>query len=204
MFKCSLWTFIIIITQSSLGLTHEPHEGKILGTLGPYINQTQTDYTQGTYAPPQLGFGILAEGDLGLHGGLEIDLFYYQKIYQRVFANGVVVSKVGRLEVPIGYRYWLNSHFSGALTFSNAIAVGSPEIVTSNVSGDQSTSANSLSDYGFNLSVQWEFWSNDTFALLIDGRYTYSISTNPGEDANEFGGLLGLKYTVQEGPGNQN
>lgn len=195
-------TFILIsFTLLSLASAHDAQEGKILGTIGPYTNQTEGIYT-GSSSPPQLGFGLQAEGDLSTHGGIDIELFYYPKFYQRAMGGsgggGTVISKVYKIEVPMGYRYWFTSRFSAALTFSTAYSVGNYQIVSSTAVGDQSTSASSLADYGLGGSFQWEFLSADPFFLILDGRYTYSISTNSGEDANQYGILVGLKYLIQE------
>jgi len=190
---------LIVITLSNISYAHQPEEGKVFGSFGPFVNHTQSIYTPEANTPFNPGFGILAEGDLSHHGGIEIGLFVSQKNYKREFGNtGLVMTRVERIEIPMGYRYWLIPELSGALEFSSAFSVGDPSILSSNVTGDQSTTANTVADYGIDFSIQWEFWTNRVFSLLVDGRYTISVSTNPGEDANTYGILVALKYLIQE------
>jgi hypothetical protein len=194
-----LCVVFIVITLSQYCYAHQPDEGKVFGTIGPFVNHSQSVYTpEANYTPFFLGFGILAEGDLSNHGGGEIGLFYFNKLYKRAMANGFVVAQVAKIDIPMGYRYWFNPSFSGALGFSTSFSVGNPQVNFSNVTGDQSTSATNIADYGIDFSVQWEFWTNGLFSALVDGRYSLSISTNPGEDANQYGVLVGIKYMIQE------
>jgi hypothetical protein len=197
----SFWIFLLSLAVSSATFAHEAEEGKIYGTFGPFFYHTQSIYApDGPYTPfPPVGGGLLAEGDINSTGGFELGLFYYRKSYDRAFGNALVVSKRDKLEIPMGYRYWINPSFSAAVEFSTSFSIGDPEIVYSNVvSGDQNTLANTLSEYDVDLSVQWEAWTYDRFSVVIDGRYAYALNANLGEDANEFGILFGLKYLIQE------
>ncbi len=191
---------LIAIILSKISYAHQPEEGKVFGTLGGFLNHTQAIYTsEAPYSRFNPGFGLLAEGDISSHGGLEIGLFYFLKTYKREFGvNGLVVANVDKIDIPMGYRYWLSPQLSGAVAFSSSFSVGDSFVSYSNVVGDQSTSASNITDYGFDFSVQWEFWTNNVFSLLLDGRYSLSISSNLGEDANTYGILVGLKYLIQE------
>jgi hypothetical protein len=190
---------LIAITLSNISYAHQPAEGKVFGTFGPFVNHTQSIYTPEANTPFNPGFGILAEGDLSDHGGIEIGLFVSQKDYKREFgSNGLVMTRVERIDIPMGYRYWLIPELSAALEFDSAFSVGDPSFLYSNVTGDQSTTANTVAEYGIEFSIQYEFWTNQVFSLLADGRYTLSVSANPGEDANVYGLMLALKYLIQE------
>jgi hypothetical protein len=193
-----LCVVFIVITLSHFCYAHQPSEGKVFGTIGPFVNHAQSVYTPEANTPFFLGFGALAEGDLSDHGGIEIGLFYFNKLYKRAMSNGEVISQVAKIDIPMSYRYWLNPEFSGALGFSTSFSVGNPQVNFSNVSGDQSTSATNIADYGIDFSVQWEFWTNGLFSALVDGRYSLSLSANSGEDANQYGLLVAIKYMIQE------
>jgi hypothetical protein len=197
----SFWILLLFLFSGVSCFAHDPAEGRIFGTFGPFFYHTQSIYApDGPYTPfPTVGGGLLGEGDLGPKGGIEMGIFYYRKSYDRTLGISNVVSKIDKVEIPMGYRYWPTHNLSAALEFSSAFSVGDPQIVYSSVppGGDQNTMANTLTEYDAVVSVQWEFWNNDRFALVLDGRYNYALNANLGEDANQFGALIGLKYEIQ-------
>ena len=197
---CSLLAFLSIFTLSDQSYAHQPQEGKVLGTIGPFFSQTHAIHSQDvTNSPPSLGFGVLGEGDLSSMGGIEIGLFYSFKTYERVFGASHLVERVHKVEVPVGYRHWLLDNLSAGIAFSSSFSVGDPQVVYADASlGSESTLARDLTEYGINFSVQWEFWTNNLISLILDGRYSFSLSAKTSEDANQYGLMLGMKYLIQE------
>jgi hypothetical protein len=194
--------FFILLLSSTLCFAHKPEEGKVLGTVGTVIHQTHAIHSQDqTNSPFLAGVGLLAEGDLGPKGGVEVGLFYIFKTYQRTFGNSLIVTRVHKVDVPVGYRFWITDKFSVAPEISSLFSVGNPQIIYNSVlSGDQSTSATALTEYAADLSVQWEAWTNNKFSFILDGRYSYSLSANQNEDANQYSIFFAIKYLVQEKP----
>jgi hypothetical protein len=196
----SLWIFLIYFLTSTVSVAHQPHEGSVYGTVGPFAYQTHAIYSKNTdYDPFLLGLAVFGEADLNEHGGVEIGLFYTFKTYQRVWDNSFVSARVHKFDVPAGYRHWFTPAFSAALSLSSLFTIGDTQVQYNGLkSGNQGTLANAIIDYAINVSLQWEAWSRGAFTVLLDGRYDFSISTNVGEDANQYGLLVGLKYLIQE------
>ncbi len=195
-----LWAFISISVFTLSAQAHRPHEGKVFATVGPYFYQTQAVHAPDLkYAPPLVGAGLIAEGDLGDDGGAEGGMFYIDKTYQRTFQSGIVVMKTDKLIVPLGYRRWFGEKISGGVFLTSLFSVGDPRIIYSTVGySDQTTGASVLVEYAADLSVQWEAWTNGTYSLLLDGRYSISLTPHSNEDANQFGLLIGIKYLIKE------
>lgn len=59
------------------------------------------------------------------------------------------------------------------------------------------TSAQDTVKYGFDFSIQVEPYRVDRFSLVIDGRYSLSVTSKPGEDENFVSVLIGMKYFIQ-------
>lgn len=60
------------------------------------------------------------------------------------------------------------------------------------------TSAQDYTEYGFDFSLQAEVWSSGRYGVVIDGRYSQSVTNKPGEDANHYAFMVGLRYLIQE------
>ncbi len=187
------------MTINATAHAHEPQEGKVFATFGPFLHQTQNLHSKDrSRAPLLVGLGLLAEGDTGPRGGIEVGLFYIEKTYQRIFGTTHIVEQVHKVDLPIGYRHWFSNEFSAALYFSALFSLGEYQVIYSDYPGGDVTSAREQLEYGAESSVQWEFWHNDLFAVLLDGRYFYSLSAQDNEDAHHYGIMVGLKYLIQE------
>ena len=60
------------------------------------------------------------------------------------------------------------------------------------------TSATDITEYGLQFSLQAELWTQDQFALILDGRYSYFLTLKENEHGNDYGALIALRYLVQE------
>jgi hypothetical protein len=177
---------------------HEPADGSIYGTLAPYTIRTQPRDHEFS-SPWTGGFGLIAEGDLDQHGGIEIGAMYLNQLFSLKQDNLEVEELGHRIYVTTGYRYWPADWFSVALTFFSSYSIGSGQIVHNEFPASQTpeTSAHVITSYGFDGSVQFEPWHKDRYAMIVDLRYSYSITPRPGEDSNFYGAMVGLKYFIQ-------
>jgi hypothetical protein len=195
----SVWIVLAILISCLVCQAHQPKEGTVVGTFGPFLHQTHTIHAANSnYSPPLLGMGLLAEGDLYDRGGIEIGLFYTLKSYLRFVGTSHVHEEVHKLSVPIGYRHWFTNSFSTGLFFESSFSNGDAQSVYNDTTTGDTTAARDVVEYGIEYSLQWEFWNNGAFAVLLDGRYFFSLSPKPGEDSNQYGMMLGVKYIIQE------
>ena len=58
------------------------------------------------------------------------------------------------------------------------------------------TSAQDITEYGMDFSLQAEIWSNEEMAAVIDTRYSWSTTRNQREDADVYGIALAFKYLI--------
>jgi hypothetical protein len=150
-------------------------------------------------APFMGGVGLITEGDLSPHGGIEIGLIYMQQVFS-IEQNGLVVVERGkRMYITMGYRHWFTPRVSGALAFFSNYSMSEADMLHSDFPSGQApaTSAESMVKYGFDWSLQWEAVRQDRFSVVLDGRYSLSVTSKPGEDENFYAVLVGLKYFLQ-------
>ena len=193
----------LILCASILGFAistaaHQPVDGDIHATFGWLAYQT---HTLDHYWRPQalVAPGLIAEGDLNSHGGLEISMFYLQNAFSVKQDGRVVTERVKRVYIATGYRHWLNRKFSVALAFSSSYAMGDPRPVADDfpLQTKPPTSASDTTEYGMDLSLQYEPWRKDRVGFVLDARYGYSVTAKRHEDSNHYGVMLAFKYFVQ-------
>lgn len=194
--------FIIFVTAHTQSLAHTAEEGKVTATLGPYINRT---LFLGPYAKDlesYLGsYALIAVGDISPRGGLEIAMIYSPNIlFYRESAGKYIAERVQSIHITMGYHWWLTSRFSTSLAFYSAYSIGTPNIVYSEFSPANlvDTSARDVVEYGFDGAAQWELWSHQGLAAIIEGRYSASVTHKKDENSDNIGILIGLRYVVQE------
>ena len=169
--------------------------------MGPFVYKTSFENTAtGATSPPLGGFALLVQGDANDHSGLEIGLFYMHKNYYRQLAGSWMAENTELMHITMGYHYWLTSRFAASLSFSSAYSMGSVKRVHSDfVPGSEiDTSARDATEYGFDLSLQSELWSQDKLSLVLDTRYFRSVTPKVNESADHYGAILSLSYLFQE------
>ena len=83
--------------------------------------------------------------------------------------------------------------------FYSVFSVGDYQTVFNDTAiGSGFTSARDITEYGIDLSLQWEIWTKSSLVFVLDGRYFVSLSAKSGEDSNLYSLLLGLKYLIKE------
>jgi len=177
---------------------HQPREGDIRASVGPYWYRT--DQRDHSFTPEtQGGFGLTVEGDVDSNGGIEIGVFYMRQFFS-IQKDGRKLSEFGqRIYIVTGYRHWFSREFSLGAGFFSSYSMGDAEIVNSDFpqNTQPKTSASDVTEYGFDFSMQWEPLSRDRLALVVDARYSLSVTPKPGEASNFFGILVAFKYYIQ-------
>ena len=192
-----LWLF-----NSAVSLAYVPKAGNVTAIFGPQINQTVSNGSKtGADTPIQHGYGLIAVGDTNDYGALEIGTFYLPKIFVREVGGKFLSQKTQTMHITLGYRYWLAPSISTSLSFYSAYSMGSYNTLHSDMPLDQIeniTSAQDYTEYGFDLALQAEVWSSGRYGIVLDGRYSQSVTNKPSEDANHWAFLVGLRYLIQE------
>ena len=197
--KFSILTAILFYSISSLA--YAPEEGNITSYFGPYLYKTNFKGSDtGATSPLMLGLALVVNGDVNTKGSLEIALFLLNKTYYREEAGKFIAEQTALTHFTMGYRRWLTDSFSSSLSFSSGYSMGTSRIVHSDfpVGSEIDTSAKDTVEYGFDLSIQKELLKQPAYVVVIDARYSMSVTNKKNENSDQFGVLLGFRYSVQE------
>ncbi len=198
----SLFLFlnITLALASVPAWAYTPKEGSVSALLSPLIMQSEfqskSSDIDNTYFG---GLSLIAQGDVNDSGSLEIGLFHFDKLYYMTSGNLEITEKIELMHVTLGYRYWMNSVFSISLAFSSAYSIGDPQVISSQfpIGQEIKTSAHDTTEYGFDLSLQTELWTNTKSSVIADTRYYYSVTPKDSEKANHYLIQIGYKQLIQ-------
>ncbi|MFZ3229934.1 MAG: hypothetical protein WA160_07005 [Pseudobdellovibrio sp.] len=195
--------FIIILIFFDLpcAFGYTPKEGSVSGLVGPFLYKSDfTTSDTGAKSPTLGGFGLIVQGDVSDHSALEISLFHMNKVYLREQTNRFIMEETQLIHIAMGYRYWFNPYFSTAAAIYSAYSMGEPKTTHNDFSSisDIDTSARDTTEYGFDLSVESELWSQNNISIVVDGRYAASVTNKPNEKGNHYGIFIAWKFLVQE------
>ena len=197
--KIVFFSILNLIAASSWSYT--PSEGSVSFLLSPLILQTEFHPDSDQMDNPYFGgLSLIAQGDLNTVGALEIGLFHFDKLYYTKSGGLELTEKTELVHVTLGYRYWMGSIFSLSLAFSSAYSLGDPQVISSQfpVGQEIKTSANDTTEYGFDLSLQTELWTNIQHSIIADTRYFYSVTPkDSAEKANHYLIQIGYKKLFQ-------
>ncbi len=180
---------------------YDPVEGQVTATLGPYYSRTNyAGFNSDTNSSFKSGVGLIAVGDFNSHSSLEISMFYFPQMFFRDSDGYRIAEKSQVIHIGMGYRRWLAAYFSTSLAFYSSYTMGEPETIYSSVPAGiyVDTSARDITEYGLDWSVQGDIWNQDRLAVVLEGRYSLSFTSKPGEKSDQYGALIGLRYMVQE------
>jgi hypothetical protein len=198
-------TVLIIIFSFSIAAeyakAYAPKEGSVNATLGPFIYKTRFDGSGTAVRSPLFGdLGLIVNGDISDKGALEIAMFHMHKLFIREANENYLAEETELIHITMGYRRWLNEYFSLSWAFFSSYAIGDPRTVHSDfglVNGID-TSARDSTEYGIDFSLQTEIWHRDRNSVILDTRYSRSVTAKPNESADHYGVMLGFRYFVQE------
>lgn len=201
MSKTKFAVFIYAVIHAINSLAYTPEEGNISTYFGPYVYKT--NFTKTTSGPDSayLGsWGAVVNGDINSRGSLEIGLFHLNKNYFRQDQGKSILEQTELAHITMGYRWWHTDIWSTSLTFFSDYSMGSPRIVHSDFSAVDvmDTSARDTVEYGFDLAAQLEAYSWQQYSLILDARYSLSLTNKTNEKADHYGLLIGLKYLYQD------
>lgn len=195
---CAVFT---ILFYSSRSIAYAPTEGNISSYFGPYLYKTNFSGTKsGVYSPELVGLGMIVNGDINDKGSLEIGIFQMNKVYIRDEFSKFIAEQAALTHITMGYRRWLDEYFSLSLSFYSAYSMGEPKIIYSDfpVGSEIDTSAQDTTEYGFDMAAQFELYNQPNYAIVLDARYSTSVTPKKNENADHFGLLLGFRYLYQK------
>lgn len=204
-FKCSFLLsfnclFVTLVFVTFEVAAYAPKEGNVNALFGPYIYKTHFKSTDTAVNSPVLAnLGVIINGDISHRGALEIAIFHLNKNYYREQVSQYIAEQTELLHITMGYRRWLNPHFSISAAFFSAYSMGEVKVLHNDFPIDKTidTSARDTTEYGFDLSAQAELWQKDRLSLILDTRYSLSATAKPNEKSDHYGFMLGLKYFIQ-------
>lgn len=183
-------------------MAYTPSEGNVSAYIGPFGYRTNFSGSETGAKNPdaQLGLGLVALGDINKSGSLEIALILMEKIYFREDQERYQVEKSRVTHIAMGYRRWFGEYFSSSLTFYSAYNMGDVTVLHSDFAPgtEITTSASDITEYGFDLAVQNEVWKTEQYAVVVDARYSKSVTSKSGEKGDHYGLLIGVQYQLQE------
>ena len=190
-----------IITHSISSLAYAPQEGNITYYFGPYLYKTNfAGSNSGANSPNLLSLGLVVNGDVNEKGSLEIGIFQLNKIYFREDSGLFIGEQTALTHITMGYRRWLGEYFSTSLTFFSDYSMGSTKIVHSDfaVGSEINTSAKDTTEYGFDFAIQTELFRRPNYTVVLDTRYSWSVTNQKNEKADNYGVLLGVRYSIYD------
>lgn len=200
-------TIITLLLLSVKTFAYNPAPGNGYVSIGPLLSKTNFTHTQtGADSPYQPGIGIVGLGDISDYSALEVMMFYTQKYFFREHDSLVLSEKTELLQIAMGYRRYLLKNFSAALDFYSSYTMGEPHRVHSDfpVGTDIDTSARDTTEYGFDFSLQADLWREDKMAVILDGRYSLSVTNKNQEYGNSYLFFLAFQYLIKEKPTTSN
>lgn len=193
--------FFIILLFCLQSFSYVPEEGRVSATFGPYWNRTNFEGSSTVDKPGYLtGMELVAVGDISDHGSLEIAMIYTPQIFFNDVDGKFLAEKIQTIHITMGYRWWHTPYISTSLALYSAYPMGVLEIVHNDngVSQTLDTSARDKTEYGFDWAIQGEIWNQGLYAVVLEGRYSYSLTHKKDEHADQFGAMLGIRYIIQE------
>lgn len=180
---------------------YAPAEGNITSYFGPYLYQTNFKASEtGALSPVRGGIGLVVNGDINYTRSLEIGIFQINKNYFREESGKFINEQTPLVHITMGHRWWLSDYFSTSLSFFSGYSMEEPQIIHSDfpIGSEIDTSARDTTEYGFDFAVQAELLNRINYAIVLDARYSLSVTNKKNENADHYGIMLGLRYTMRE------
>ena len=197
--KIFVFTFLLTVYSSHL-LAYAPVEGNVSSYFGPYLFKTNFDSAKTDLDSFSTGIGLVVLGDINQQGSIEIGMYHFYKTYFREQLGNLIAEKTPLIQVNMGYRSWISETFSAAVTLSSAYSMGSIERIYSDFTpgSEIETSARDNTEYGMDVSVLKEVFKNEKMNILLDARYSFSLTSKAGESGDHFALMLALNYLLQQ------
>lgn len=194
-------SLVLILLISARSFAYVPEEGNIYAIAGPVLTKPQFRTSRpGVSSPYFVGQSLLVQGDISDRGSLEISMLHMDRVFYVDHGVNFLEEQSEYFHISMGYRRWLTHYVSVGLAFYSAYSMGTPQVVTSSLQpgAEITSSARDKTEYGFDLSAQAEIWSKDHLALILDARYSRSVTPKDNESGDIYAYILGLRYFIQE------
>jgi hypothetical protein len=198
-FKRVVFVCLFILTAKTFAYT--PEEGNVSAMTGPIFSRTIFDGPGDRPRSPIMGgVALYAMGDVNDHGTLEIGMVYMNKVFYSDQNNDFLAQQTQLMHISMGYRHWFSHYFSIGSNLYTEYPMGDPETVDRKVGANEpiETSATASAIYGVEFSAQQELWAQDRVAIVLDARYGVNLTNKPGEHADHYMVLFGVRYFIQE------
>lgn len=182
---------------------YQPKSGSVTATFGSYVYRANFNPPAESNNPILAGNALIVNGDVSNSGSLELGMYYGHHLYSREENHLLIIEKVKRLHFTMGYKWWLTRPYSLSLTFFSTYSIGDPTLEYSNLGPTDDyfpTSAEKPVQYGFDVSLQYDIWEKDKFAVISQVRYAYPTTRESNEKSDQYGIVLGVRYQLQETP----
>lgn len=193
-------SLIICSLISKNAHAYNPQRGNVSAVLGNYIYRTNYQGSDPAISSPELsGLSLTALGDVSDKGSLEIVTIYMNKLYVREQDGLSVAEKTQAFHITLGYRHWFGSYFSTSLGIYTSYPMGESAIVHDGFPTGQriNTTATEASESGLDWGIQWEAWNNGRWGAVVETKYSYSLTKQSNEWADQYGFTVGIRYFVQ-------
>ena len=192
---------VIFFLISSSTFAYTPEEGNITASLGPYFYKTNfKDAKTDAKSPYLTGLGLIVNGDISNKGSLEIGMFHMNKRFLRREGPSYLSEQTQVIHITMGYKWWLSRYLSTSMALFSAYPMGKIRVLYSNFPSGESvkTSARDTTEYGFDFAIQSQLWSGEKFDAVAELRYSLSLTSRTKEEADHYGGFVGIRYLIQE------
>lgn len=197
------WILGLFFLGTVQTFAYSAKEGNVTASLGPFFHKTRFESSSAGANSPYLGGeSLIVNGDINSVGAIEFGIFHMNKIFFREQGPNLLSEMTEMMHVTMGYRRYLNPALSTSLSFFSSYSMGDVTVVHNDfTSANQiDSSARDITEYGFDWAVQTELYSHGTFAVILDGRYSLSLTSKPNEKSDHYGVILGVRFLAQEKP----
>ncbi len=194
------WIIFLFLGGSVNSWAYQAQSGQVNAFFGPFFHKTDYENSKIFYDDRWSGgFGLMVTGDLHEKAALELSIFHFYKTFFREFENRLLVERTGFLHVTMGYRRYLTDKWSSSISFTSSYTMEKlRQIYSTHLPTDnRPTSANDITEYGFDLALQHELWSRLEEAVVLDGRYHISVTNKMNERGNHYGLFLAYRRLIK-------
>lgn len=197
---CNKAILFVSIFIASGSWAYTPREGNVNVNFGPFLSKTRSENSTSSFDTSMSSFGLVTVGDINSKGALEIGIFHFHKSFLRNERTFFVSEKTEMLHVTMGYRWWLSPVWSSSMTFSSSYSMGTPSSLYNDfpITEEIPTSARDTVEYGLDLALQREVWSQGQYGVNFDFRYGLSLTSKTQEQGDHFGAMVNFRYLIQE------
>ena len=192
--------FLIMLGYSLGCFAYQAQPGQVNAFFGPFLHQIDYDNSKVFHDERWSGgFGLLVTGDLHEKAAIELSIFHFYKTFFRELDDRLIAEKTGFLHFTMGYRRYFSEKWSGSLSFTSSYTMEKRREIFSSLQATdvRPTSASDITEYGYDLAVQYEFWRRLEEAIVLDTRYHISVTNKVKEYGNHYGFYIAYRRLIK-------